>query len=93
MGDVIIIDTGISKAYGGVLSALEITYDLYEAPSFKDLSVENERQEVMELEKERTIREFVEVETVVALYPKGRVELDRREGVVKFDTSRPAVVY
>jgi hypothetical protein len=89
-GDVIIIDTGISKAYGGVLSALEITYDLYEeAGEVKELDSE---QEILSTEDGlRSSTKFVEVEVVHALYARGRVQLDRREGVVVFETSKRAV--
>lgn len=88
--EVIIIDTGISKAYGGVLSALEITYDLYETPqtSFGG----QDAQDVLVEVKAKRKTEFVEVEVVSALYPRGKVQLDRRENIVAFDTSRPAII-
>lgn len=114
--DIIIIDTGISRAYGGVLSALEIDYKLYSRPGSKGLSVstgdedkgevggarvvlsptsgetsKEEEDDTVKVKTTGTIKEFVEVETVHAIYPRGRVRLDRREGVVKLDTSRPAV--
>lgn len=95
--EIIIIDTGISRAYGGVLSALEIDYKLYNRPASKgfgmeehERSGEEEDQEVLEVAS-GTMKEFVEVETVHAIYPRGRVRLDRRESVVKLDTSKPAV--
>lgn len=89
--EVIIIDTGISKAYGGVLSALEITYDLYEFfPKMAD--VEQDGQNVFTQVKAKRKTSFVEVEVVSALYPRGKVQLDRRENVVEFDTTRPSVM-
>lgn len=78
-GQVIIIDTGISKAYGGRLSALEIQYDLYEADPARDIA------------NNVSDGEFVEVESVTALYMDTRDVLDKREAKVRFDTSRPAV--
>lgn len=87
-GNVIIIDTGISKAYGGVLSALEITYDLYEQAT-EELDYHQKA-----LAAEDTLRSktrFIEVEVVHALYARGKVQLDRREEVVEFETSKLAV--
>jgi hypothetical protein len=89
--NVIIIDTGISKAYGGILSALEITYDLYETPAEAALELERDQKAVSISQYALAKTKFVEVETVHALYPKGRVQLDRREAVVHFDTTKPAV--
>jgi hypothetical protein len=89
-GDVIIIDTGISKAYGGVLSALEITYDLYEQAA--DVAGLDDGQETLSTKDAlRSRTKFVEVEVVHALYARGKVQLDRREEVVEFETSKPAV--
>ncbi|KAG8711794.1 hypothetical protein FRC08_015420 [Ceratobasidium sp. 394] len=42
-GKIIIIDTGISKAYGGVLSALSITYTLTPQPATRVMSVASAR--------------------------------------------------
>jgi hypothetical protein len=88
--EVIIIDTGISKAYGGVLSALEIIYDLYETSEVSYRK--QDRQDVFAEINAKRKTEFVEVEVVNALYTRGKVQLDRREGVVAFDTSRPTIM-
>ena len=89
-GNVIIIDTGISKAYGGVLSALEITYDLYEqVADVKEL--DNDQQALAAEDTLRSKTRFIEVEVVHALYARGKVQLDRREEVVEFETSKLAV--
>ncbi|KAG9121600.1 hypothetical protein FRC07_002387 [Ceratobasidium sp. 392] len=42
-GKILLIDTGISKAYGGVLSALSITYTLTPAPASRFMSVASAR--------------------------------------------------
>ncbi|KAG8705647.1 hypothetical protein FRC09_002830 [Ceratobasidium sp. 395] len=42
-GKIIIIDTGISKAYGGALSALSITYTLKPVPASRFMSVASAR--------------------------------------------------
>lgn len=72
------------------MSALEITYDLYETSqtSFGGQDAQDVPVEV----KAKRKTEFVEVEVVSALYPRGKVRLDRRENVVAFDTSRPAII-
>ena len=89
-GDVIIIDTGISKAYGGVLSALEITYDLYEqAAEVGELDYDQKALNAQDALRSKT--KFIEVEVVHALYARGKVQLDRREHVVEFVTSKLAV--
>lgn len=74
--EVLIIDTGISSYYGGRLSALEVQYELYSDPSSSDSG---------------TTRGFVELETVVAIYPDQRQVLDQREARVTFDTSKKAI--
>lgn len=91
-GGAIIIDTGISKAYGGVLSALEIEYTLHELlgddekHGAGELSVdpdeEQQRQHRFEAKKQRS-RRVREREIVTAVYPHGRVRLAKQEGVVE----------
>ncbi|KAF8686073.1 Calcineurin-like phosphoesterase [Rhizoctonia solani] len=55
-GKIIIIDTGISKAYGGVLSALSITYTLTPHAPSRFLATSNERA-------------WTEHEVIKAIYP------------------------
>ncbi|KAF8751828.1 Calcineurin-like phosphoesterase [Rhizoctonia solani] len=55
-GKIIIIDTGISKAYGGVLSALSITYTLTPHAPSRFLAASNERA-------------WTEHEVIKAIYP------------------------
>ncbi|KAJ9106358.1 hypothetical protein QFC21_001504 [Naganishia friedmannii] len=85
-GEVIIIDTGISKAYGGVLSALEIIYSLYETEgNLLETAAVGGAQGVMTSTEARTRLQFREVEEVTALYKSDkRVLLDRRTGIVTF---------
>lgn len=85
-GEVIIIDTGISKAYGGVLSALEIVYSLYEIEgNLVETVAEGGVQEVMSFTEAQPRLQFKEVEEVTALYRSDkRVLLDRRSGIVTF---------
>jgi hypothetical protein len=75
---------GISKAYGGVLSALEIVYSLYDV--IGPVPSHDEASSQVELGVESVKRKrFREVEEVTALYPDGRrVVLDRRSGIVAF---------
>lgn len=75
---------GISKAYGGVLSALEIVYSLYDA--IGSVASRDEASSQVEFGVESANRKrFREVEEVNALYPDGkRVVLDRRSGIVAF---------
>lgn len=108
-GGAIIIDTGISKAYGGVLSALEIVYELFEvelgiAAVAEVVIGEEETQQVedegedkrtrsqqgfsatLEVTTKNTIgknKKVREVETVTAIYPHGRVQIDRRTAIVE----------
>ncbi len=96
-GDVIIIDTGISSAYGGVLASLEITYSLYNVSAHDagDLAVhaeagtEAQQQSPLAVEVATTARDSTlrmrEVEVVKAVYPDRQAVLSRREGVVVFD--------
>ncbi|KAG9121395.1 hypothetical protein FRC07_002670 [Ceratobasidium sp. 392] len=55
-GKILLIDTGISKAYGGVLSALSITYTLTPAPASRFMSV-------------ASARAWTEHEVIKAVYP------------------------
>ncbi|OJT11453.1 hypothetical protein TRAPUB_12005 [Trametes pubescens] len=69
-GKIIIIDTGISHAYGGALSALSVTYTLTPASTSKDAAEQK----------------WTEKEVVKALYPDREVLLasDEREVVGDF---------
>jgi hypothetical protein len=74
--------TGISKAYGGVLSALEIVYSLYEAGGS---GVGHPHDLQVGFSAGGSAHKRWEVEEVTALYPGGkRVTLDRRSGHVTF---------
>jgi hypothetical protein len=77
---------GISKAYGGVLSALEIVYSLYEIEgNLVETVAEGGVQEVMSFTEAQPRLQFKEVEEVTALYRSDkRVLLDRRSGIVTF---------
>lgn len=68
-GTVIIIDTGISYAYGGVLSALEIIYTLTPVHDAGDLSVNSEVAVLKEGEK------YIEREEVFAVYQRGKKKI------------------
>ncbi|KAJ9104033.1 hypothetical protein QFC19_004167 [Naganishia cerealis] len=84
-GEVIIIDTGISKAYGGVLSALEIVYSLYEVEASSSRDAGDSAQELMISTEAQPRLQFNEVEEVTAMYRSDkRVLLDRRSGIVTF---------
>jgi hypothetical protein len=77
---IIIIDTGISSAYGGVLSALEIIYTL--TPKDKDHRADPLRPgEVQSVRKGET---YIEREEVYAIYPhaKTQIALEVREVVM-----------
>lgn len=75
---------GISKAYGGVLSALEIIYSLH-GHDEHDASRHADPLQVKFAGDGSTRKRFREVEEVTALYPEGRkVVLDRRTGIVAF---------
>lgn len=84
-GGAIIIDTGISKAYGGVLSSLEIVYTLHELRDDHagELSIGEEQQQQMPFETKVRPRRAWETEIVTAVYPHGRVGLAKKEGVVE----------
>ncbi|KAF8573536.1 Metallo-dependent phosphatase [Ramaria rubella] len=79
-GKIIIIDTGISKAYGGALSALSITYSLtpilssFPASSFIGLAKNG-----------RGRGKWIEREDIVALYPNHKVPLVQEEREVEGD--------
>ena len=60
-GKIIIIDTGISHAYGGALSALSIDYSLSPVP---ELSVDSNRKIWMEREVVKAI--YVDREVILA---------------------------
>lgn len=86
-GQVIIIDTGISSAYGGVLSALEIIYTLTPVPDEDDdnnghredpLAPDQQAQSPMEVEPLlRQGGKYIEREEVYAIYEKHRQLLAR----------------
>ncbi|GHJ88497.1 hypothetical protein NliqN6_4899 [Naganishia liquefaciens] len=80
-GEVVVIDTGISKAYGGVSSALEIVYSLYDVEE----STEDHPHDLqVSFKAGKPAQRLREVEEVTALYPGGkRVTLDRRSGLVE----------
>lgn len=84
-GGAIIIDTGISKAYGGVLSALEIAYTLHELRDDHagELSIGEEQQQQMPFGIKGWPRRAWETEIVTAVYPHGRFRLAKKEGVVE----------
>ncbi|GAA6003797.1 hypothetical protein JCM10207_003605 [Rhodosporidiobolus poonsookiae] len=94
-GKIVLIDTGISRAYGGPLSALSITYTLTppsslalpDALSFGivDLSDPNPEETLARTPGRGETVKWVEREVVEAMYTGGRetVELDRRERVVE----------
>ncbi|KEP51008.1 serine-threonine protein phosphatase [Rhizoctonia solani 123E] len=68
-GKIIIIDTGISKAYGGVLSALSITYTLTPHTPSRFLAASNERA-------------WTEHEVIKAIYPdKAEVFVDSKREI------------
>ncbi|CAK9786716.1 Metallo-dependent phosphatase [Cutaneotrichosporon oleaginosum] len=67
-GDVIIIDTGISYAYGGVLSALEIIYTLTPVDGVGELSADGAH---IFREGDR----YVEREEVYAVYQRGKKKI------------------
>ncbi|TXT11029.1 hypothetical protein VHUM_01780 [Vanrija humicola] len=74
---VIIIDTGISYAYGGVLSALEIIYTL--TPPFAPPANGTDEPHVL-----RAGEKYIEREEVNAIYPTGkkRIALEVRQIVL-----------
>ncbi len=91
------LSIGISKAYSGVLSSLEITYSLYNLTSAHhgalfvseplEHSAAQQQQEAFDFNRaieEREKLTFKEVEIVKAVYQDRKVVLSRREGVVVF---------
>jgi hypothetical protein len=64
---IIIIDTGISSAYGGVLSALEVIYTL--------TPVEGHRDDPLQPPAIRAGEKYIEREEVYAVYQTGRKQL------------------
>ncbi|GAA5998500.1 uncharacterized protein JCM10292_002740 [Rhodotorula paludigena] len=82
-GKVLLIDTGISRAYGGAHSSLSITYtltpaselSLADALALELVSLDDPVPEAT-LRSDKLRRTWVEVEEVEALYTKGR-ETDR----------------
>ncbi|KAF8529881.1 Metallo-dependent phosphatase-like protein [Gautieria morchelliformis] len=91
-GKIIIIDTGISKAYGGVLSALSITYTLTPILSSFNVSVTSDladtaQQQVLQEPDANAAepRKWVETEEIIALYPGRREQLVLEEREVEGD--------
>lgn len=83
---IIIIDTGMSRAYGGVLSALEIVYELYPtAPAAG--GHDDHRQEPFAASSFNTTaqsegKRYREKEVVTAIYEKKRKILAQVEQVI-----------
>jgi hypothetical protein len=81
---IIIIDTGISSAYGGVLSALEIVYTLHE---IKPKTQPDHRQDPLLASLSAYVAQpvlgerYIEREEVHAIYPHGRtlIALEEKE--------------
>jgi len=81
-GKIIIIDTGISHAYGGVLSALDIVYTLSPITDIGSASsASGSRQPGAKLMKEekKKITSYLEREVITAVYPDKRVLLVSEE--------------
>ena len=77
---IIIIDTGISRAYGGILSALEIVYTLHPVKKADDghrqdpfMTDPNVKPDLIPGER------YWEREEVHAIYPSGRKLVAMRE--------------
>jgi len=75
-GSIIVIDTGITPAYGGVLSALRIEYGLFPAQHLP-LSARTTNSSTS------SVRRWRELEIVRALYEDGVEELARSDKVIE----------
>jgi hypothetical protein len=81
---IIIIDTGISRAYGGVLSALEIVYTLHPIRQPKHDGHRQDPFVAPAVTSDEPIpgQRYVEREEVHAIYPNGRKLIAVEEQVI-----------
>ncbi|WVQ73890.1 hypothetical protein IAR50_003471 [Cryptococcus sp. DSM 104548] len=79
--EVIIIDTGISSAYGGVLSALEVVYTLTPI----DEEGRDHSQDPLLLSADKLKGRFLEREEVYAIYKHGKKQLAIEERKVTLE--------
>jgi hypothetical protein len=83
---IIIVDTGMSRAYGGVLSALEIVYELYPTADKIESGHGDHRQEPFvgtNSSALATSKRYREKEVVTAIYEKKRKILAHVEQVIE----------
>jgi len=73
-GRIIIIDTGITPAYGGIISSLKIEYVLRPLEALAPLSSQASSR-----------ARWKEVETVTALYPDSQKQLVKQERIIEGD--------
>jgi len=80
-GKVVIIDTGITPAYGGVLSALRVEYSLYPVKPLAPLTVDQ-----LHLSSDKNPRrQWKEVEVLTAIYHDRHEFLTKAERVINLD--------